>query len=314
MHATTMIDISRKNAVEASKTGDVDITLGLPKGFVHVPNSLCTPLRIARLCEKAGIPYGPAVVGMDKHGKGWKKRIDGVVIREKYRLPLLAKVEDHRVNKIVKADIAVLPHENLLKKLPERYKDPAASISDASKGMVILNRFCKNPECESWRRDEIYGLKSRFIKLLYQGGYAFSVLHLAKHFEKQKCKACYGTGYNDWGSRCPKCAGTGIWSEAKDIVFVVFSFRLNDEVYTWRLPSNAITYPYEITGQEEPVPEFLPIPASPHKTTIKELTVFVKWVVEQLEGHAKRPPTGENQEFENHMGKGARKSSPPRRQ
>lgn len=134
----------------------------------------------------------------------------------------------------------------------ERYSRKYSTISeafpDACQALFNLNRYAKWSQCRQQNREEIYDLKTEFIRLLCGQGYADRIgRHLAEREEKV-CFKCDGTGAIWNGDICHRCVGSGIYQPAKTLVFIVFSFVVGGERYTWHQPEELVTWKYELTA------------------------------------------------------------------
>ncbi len=117
------------------------------------------------------------------------------------------------------------------------------SLSQAAEWMYRLNVFARSIGRHPIA-DEIYGLKNRLVKYLYQHGYATEAVLHVKAFD------CWGV----WDGmeyvcddECPKCGGTGIYRTEK---LYAFRFDVDGQRYAWHQPDRLIDYPVELTESE----------------------------------------------------------------
>lgn len=95
----------RRPALPITEYGNVDITSGVPDGFVHVD----VP-RVGPTCNRLGIEYGKALVGWDygRYGGHSYPRLRGIVIRESDHptlLKTLAEKEQRTELAIARLDV-----------------------------------------------------------------------------------------------------------------------------------------------------------------------------------------------------------------
>ena len=71
-----------------------------------------------------------------------------------------------------------------------RYGSRKKALPDAAKAMFNLNRYAKHNSCTSDHRDEIYALKSEFIRLFFESGLAQMVFTHEIKRSGLRCHAC----------------------------------------------------------------------------------------------------------------------------
>jgi hypothetical protein len=142
-----------------------------------------------------------------------------------------------------------------------------------------LNRYAKHDSCSEGHQKKIYELKNRFLKLLYESGFAESVrLHKVPVSEKM-CRACDGSGDHWSGEVCRRCDGTGVYREASQLTYVVFSFLIDGERYSWHQPEELVTWKVSLTHPDDewqPPSEEKPLELKPSRfSEAKDLIDFV---------------------------------------
>jgi len=71
-----------------------------------------------------------------------------------------------------------------------------------------------------------------------------------------RCNRCEGKGIaddydEDASGDCSRCCGTGWYREAGKLEFIVFRFRIADQVYCWHQPRELVKWPVELTDEAE---------------------------------------------------------------
>lgn len=140
-----------------------------------------------------------------------------------------------------------------LGRLRRKYPTLEPLLVDACTALFNLNRYAKWPNCTPANREEIYKLKSDLISLLCKRGLADRIYLHKQQLPAKPCFRCRGTGEGDWydeDGRCGKCDGTGIYLDAKELVFVVFSFVVGDDAtrFTWHQPRELVTWTFRETN------------------------------------------------------------------
>lgn len=126
----------------------------------------------------------------------------------------------------------------------KRYSNYLDSLPLICEYMFNLNRYTKHSECSKQNKEEIYYLKNKFIKFLYDNHYCISVKENIdkKYYPELKCKYCYGCG-------CEKCEDTGIYRVAKneEIKYYCFYFSINNVLYCWHQPQQYVDFDVELS-------------------------------------------------------------------
>ncbi len=132
-----------------------------------------------------------------------------------------------------------------------RYPDWHDALLLAADGMFSLNRYAKHSKCQRAHREEIYALKSSFLKLLYHLGFAVEVKHHVANLEGRVCWRCGGTGVDDFDQDCERCNGTGWFREPSKGMFVAFWFRIGGRDFAWHAwhqPLEEVDWEYTLTA------------------------------------------------------------------
>lgn len=104
----------------------------------------------------------------------------------------------------------------------------------AAEAMWRLNRAAKR----SWVRGQVYALKTLFIRELYR---RFGAV-VTRQLQVQRC---WGTWRHGCDADCPKCGGTGIYSEHE---LLLFEFEIAGRKYYWHQPASVVDWPVQVTG------------------------------------------------------------------
>lgn len=166
----------------------------------------------------------------------------------------------------------------------KRYGGQKAALVDAAEGMFNLNRYAKHDSCAAYNRREIYSLKNRFVRALYQGGYCKGAYVHINRLPRQTCRRCNGSGL--WGSvaPCRKCRGTGIYKKSKELIYYVFQFVIDDHHFTWHQPEELVDFDVTLTSTDplkmNPTEE-KPLTMAYRK--LSEAKALVKWCLEEIE-------------------------------
>ena len=283
----------RRQRITTNEHGNVDIRFGLPRGLMHISRSEYGDLRIKSVCDATGVPCAPALVDFEEWRRGhWKPVLDGVVIRARYYADVADEIDQRqarREQRDARAEAKRLRRQDELKayevELPSKYEDPWAALADAAKAMFNLNRYCKHSGCPPAMAQEVYGLKNRFIRILYQSGYAFESYRHLQHLDGKECWACDGSGEGWSLDGCHRCGGSGMYMEATTHTFVVFRFRINGQVYTWHQPEHLIEYRVHLTAPDSQMVEVEPKALEIPEDKLAEALVLVRWVLAKMEGH-----------------------------
>lgn len=117
------------------------------------------------------------------------------------------------------------------------------TLRDVCDAMYRLNAVAKMPPLDLARR-QIYALKGRLIKHLYQGGYAAAV---ALETQPLACWKCRGSNLDPVTDEppCPHCVG-GIHHEYQ---LYAFCFVVGGRWYQWHQPAELVDYPVTLTDR-----------------------------------------------------------------
>ncbi|MEO8182923.1 MAG: hypothetical protein ABI895_29175 [Deltaproteobacteria bacterium] len=127
--------------------------------------------------------------------------------------------------------------------LTRKYGTPSAAVADAAESLFSLNRYAKHTTCTAKNRDDIYGLKNRFIVWLVERCYLRGWGH-HEIVKPEKILECYCMAYGVGG--CHRCDHTGVHRRLPELVlrFVVLRFVIGEKTYTWHQPAESITFEY----------------------------------------------------------------------
>ena len=129
-----------------------------------------------------------------------------------------------------------------------KYPRVTSVLPDACTAMFNLNRYAKWSSCSRDHNKEIYDLKNRFVELLYSHRLADRVYLHIQPLPEQLCHRCAGIGQDGWSDdECERCDGTGIYREATELVFVVFSFLIGEVRFSWHQPAHLVAWEYQTT-------------------------------------------------------------------
>lgn len=170
----------------------------------------------------------------------------------------------------------------------DKYDEPQDAISDAAQGLFSLNRYCKHKSCSLKNREEIYELKGRFIKVLYEKGYCYCVKLQIIPGWKETCRRCDGEGEIfdldvGFDTVCDVCGGSGkrIIDDRK---IYLFSFQVGQQRYSWHTPENKLSFAPVINDTEiigKYVSETKQIDMA--KSKMKEYKELIRWVLYKFE-------------------------------
>lgn len=156
------------------------------------------------------------------------------------------------------------------------------ALPTAAAYMFSLNRYCKHSSCSANNREEIYGLKNRFIKLLYQEGYCEAVHLHEMVLPEKRCLACAGSGWHEWDQdTCYRCEGTGIYLPEKVLEFFCFEIEVGGERYTWHQPKGLVGFEVTVSKGTKEIPPIETKPLLIEKAKLTEGKRLVSWVLKQ---------------------------------
>ncbi len=114
----------------------------------------------------------------------------------------------------------------------------------AARCMFQLNHYARH---RAGQKSYFYALKNQLVQHFYQSGFCESV---TQQVQTLPCWSCNGTGVDEWndGDECWKCHGTGIYRRHHLYRFV---FRINGISYVWHQPDSLVTWPVELTSNEQ---------------------------------------------------------------
>jgi hypothetical protein len=179
--------------------------------------------------------------------------------------------------------------------LAREYPDWRDALQPAAEALFSLNRYAKWPSCPRGERDEIYGLKTHLVRLLYERGLAREVKVQTDPGKGKVCFGCDGAGwdadYDGHSWPCCRCDGTGWYRPPTPRRYVAIRFEVGGRPYAWHQPEDRVDWPYAVTAQEgawEPEADPKPINLPPQELSRgKEL---IRWVLaraaESCEGSA----------------------------
>lgn len=130
------------------------------------------------------------------------------------------------------------------------YGDWRTALPVACEGLFNLNRYVKHVSCSKRNKEDIYSIKNRLIRVLYENGYCIEAYIHTLRLDAVECWNCDGSGevYSDFC--CQPCAGTGIFKPSKIIEYYVLRFHVDGQNYTWHQPKEQVNYPIELTNTE----------------------------------------------------------------
>ena len=269
--------------IETNQYGNVDIRAGVPKGLTHIPKATYGNLKIGVLCKQLYCPSAPAVTGFRKSGKFWKSITDGVVVPIGRSHRVLSDINDRLAAKKAKVQ---RPQIDPFADLALKYGTPQNALLDAATAMLDLNRQAKR--CSKSESQEIYALKSRFIRMLYEDGKCMSVQRHLLTLPAKECRAC-------WGCGCDRCNDTGEYLPAKTLTNYVFTFKIYGVRFCWHQPQPNVTFPVTVTLPDGVMPVLISKPLVTRKSQLTEAMLpetqesqltdamlLVTWVVDNL--------------------------------
>lgn len=129
------------------------------------------------------------------------------------------------------------------------YRKKENAIPDVARAMFHLNRYCKSSSCPSTARSEIYALKEKLIRRLYELGFCHNVFLIESDLKERVCNSCGGSGESFFyrhGRHCPSCGGTGKLLRPCSTTLYDFSFEIGNELFVWHLPENQVKFKVRI--------------------------------------------------------------------
>lgn len=143
-------------------------------------------------------------------------------------------------------------------------------LGAACEAMYSLNRAAKAWHLSRAQRDEIYGLKDRLVRVLYERGRCGECV---RHLVEREC-------WNCWGEGCWRCLN-GVYTTH---YFVCFRFEVGGKRYSWHQPERQVEFAFETTAPAETwdgqIRNEDPIPLA--KRRMWEAKSLVWWVVEMF--------------------------------
>jgi len=195
---------------------------------------------------------------------------------------------DREVVEKIKSEIQNIPspQERRFKRFSRKYHDWRNAIPDACDAMFNLNRYAKYSRCTNEHREEIYKLKNRFIKLLYELGYCKTVILHSEEIPPKVCWRCDGEGIDLKGfGECPRCYGSGWYVEpglTRD--YLCFYFEVNGQNYSWHQPYEHVDFPVQFADAKTIDTGFVetkPIHLRPKK--FAEAKDLIRWVLQEYQ-------------------------------
>jgi hypothetical protein len=142
--------------------------------------------------------------------------------------------------------------------LEARYPDWKQALRPAALALFNFNRLTKWATCSRLRRRELYDLKYRVVRLLYELGLCQEAsLHTVAGTEID-CDLCEGAG-QDWRELpCPRCGGRGVMVGDAPLEYVFFCFLVDGQWFEWHSPRKAVSWPFTVTEPGPPRPDWQP--------------------------------------------------------
>lgn len=155
----------------------------------------------------------------------------------------------------------------------EKYFSYKDAIEDAATAMYQLNKYTKNYLCPQLQKNNIYNLKNKFIKFLYENNFCVESYIHVQTLPKRFCKYCGGEG-------CDECDDTGVYLNSLQVEHYVFKFKINEQFFTWHLPKNCVNF--SIKEANLSVSEMNDTKVSTIKPNkIKEKKLLIEWVLDR---------------------------------
>lgn len=268
--------------IETNEYGNVDIQSGVPKGLTHIPQATYGKLKIGVLCKRLRCPSASAVTGFRKSWRYWKPVIDGVVVPNRRRRKVLAEIS-----------LRLAARQSTIKRtkrdpfagLAQEYGTARNALLDAATAMLDLNRHAKS--CPKLESQDIYALKNRFIRLLYEDGKCTSVQRHLHFLPAKECWSCEGFG-------CDRCNDTGEYLSARKVTNYVFTFEIDGTKFCWHQPKQTINYPVTVTLPDASMPVLTPKPLERWASKLTYAKRLVSWVVNNLDPDSTRVEDEQN--------------------
>jgi hypothetical protein len=136
-------------------------------------------------------------------------------------------------------------------RLAERYPDWRQALRPAAEALFNFNRLTKHGSCSRLRQRELYDLKDKVIRLLYELGLCQEAsLHAVEGCEVE-CDVCDGAG-RDWRDlACVRCDGKGVLTPDGPLEFVLFCFLIDGQWFEWHAPRKGVQWPFTPTEAAE---------------------------------------------------------------
>lgn len=195
------------------------------------------------------------------------------------RLKIEKLIDSPKVNALKPKPRKSIDHTVKFKK---KYPAKQDAILDAAQAMFNLNRYTKHKSCSAKNRAEIYDIKNIFVEFLYKSGFCKTCYMHHFDADEKDCYACNATGvhFDRLGDmqRCKKCSGTGIYQKGGRIEFVVFSFDIDNNIFTWHQPRESVDFDFTVTEEGGELNETLIKSIEMSKSKFAEAKALVKWV------------------------------------
>lgn len=131
--------------------------------------------------------------------------------------------------------------------LADRYPDWRKALRPAAEALFHFNRFTKHEACSRLRRRELYDLKDKFLRLLYNLGLCQEASLHAVEGSEIDCDLCDGAG-RDWRDlACPRCDGKGVLIPEGALEYVLFCFLVEGQWFEWHAPRKGVKWSFTPT-------------------------------------------------------------------
>lgn len=194
---------------------------------------------------------------------------------KEYLLVRTPPVKKPRKKRTVVKKIKTINYSELFTK---RYEGKPVEdiIFDCCTGMFHLNRYAKHLHPNSDYRETIYLLKNKLVEFLYKTGYSVDVYEHYLYVPEKECWNCWGCGYHN-GETCRSCDGTGIYMEEETLTFIVFRFKIKDQLFTWHQPEEIINFSYSTTCNSERMTEIEQKEVEATEDELQEFKKLIEW-------------------------------------